>query len=44
MAGVKQYTLFHHSPRYTDMAESIKKEAAEAFFRAKTAMPQQDPS
>jgi ribonuclease Z len=30
LAGAKQYTLFHHSPRYTDRAEELQREAAEA--------------
>ena len=30
MSDVKHYTLFHFSPRYTDMAEEIEKEAREA--------------
>jgi ribonuclease Z len=30
-AGVKNLTLFHFSPRYTHMAEEIRKEAMEAF-------------
>jgi ribonuclease Z len=34
LAGVKQYTLFHHSPRYTDRLEEIEREAAEAFKEA----------
>jgi ribonuclease Z len=34
MAGVKQYTLFHHSPRYTDRLEEIEREAAEALKEA----------
>jgi len=32
-AGVKQMTLFHFSPRYTDLEEEIREEAAEAFRR-----------
>jgi ribonuclease Z len=30
-AGVKQITLFHFSPRYSDLEEEIRKEAMEAF-------------
>ena len=30
-AGVKRLTLFHFSPRYTDMAGELEKEAMEAF-------------
>lgn len=30
LAGAKQYTLFHHSPRYMDRIEEIEREAAEA--------------
>lgn len=30
-AGVKQITLFHFSPRYTDLEEEIRREAMEAF-------------
>jgi ribonuclease Z len=30
-AGVKQITLFHFSPRYTEFEEEIRKEAMEAF-------------
>jgi ribonuclease Z len=30
-AGVKQMTLFHFSPRYSDLEEEIRKEAMEAF-------------
>ena len=30
-AGVKQMTVFHFSPRYTDLEEEIRKEAMEAF-------------
>jgi ribonuclease Z len=30
-AGVKRLTLFHFSPRYSDMAEELEKEAMEAF-------------
>ena len=32
-AGVKSFTLFHFSPRYTHMAEEIQREAMEAFLR-----------
>jgi ribonuclease Z len=32
-AGVKQITLFHFSPRYTDLEEEIRKEAMEAFSK-----------
>jgi len=32
-AGVKRLTLFHFSPRYTDRAEELEKEAMEAFNR-----------
>jgi ribonuclease Z len=31
-AGIKDLTLFHFSPRYTHMAEEIRKEAMEAFL------------
>lgn len=31
-AGVKRYTLFHFSPRYSDNAETIWKEAKQAFM------------
>lgn len=31
-AGVRQMTLFHFSPRYTDLEEEIPKEAMEAFL------------
>jgi ribonuclease Z len=34
LSGAKQYTLFHHSPRYMDRAEEIEREAAEAFQAA----------
>jgi ribonuclease Z len=30
-AGAKQFTLFHFSPRYSELTEEIKKEAADAF-------------
>ena len=30
-AGVKQITLFHFSPRYTQLEEEITREAMEAF-------------
>ena len=30
-AGVKQFTLFHFSPRYSEREEDIKREAMEAF-------------
>jgi ribonuclease Z len=30
-AGVKRFTLFHFSPRYSDMADELEKEAMEAF-------------
>jgi len=30
-AGVKRYTLFHFSPRYSDEAEMIREEAKQAF-------------
>jgi len=30
-AGVRQITLFHFSPRYSDLEEAIRKEAMEAF-------------
>ena len=30
-AGVKQITLFHFSPRYSDLEEEIRREAMEAF-------------
>ncbi len=33
MAEVKQYTLFHFSPRYNHMAEEIEKEALEAALK-----------
>ncbi|MBW2366903.1 MAG: ribonuclease Z [Deltaproteobacteria bacterium] len=33
-AKVKQYTLFHFSPRYTGMADLLYQEAAEAFSSA----------
>jgi ribonuclease Z len=32
LAGVKQFTLFHFSPRYNHEAEDIEKEAREAFL------------
>lgn len=35
LAGVKQFTLFHYSPRYTDMPGTLEKEAAEAFSSAR---------
>jgi ribonuclease Z len=31
-AGVKQFTIFHFSPRYTERSEEIEREAAEAFL------------
>ena len=31
ICGVKQYTLFHHSPRYTDCPEILEQEAKGAF-------------
>jgi len=31
LSGAKQYTLFHHSPRYIDRKDEIEMEAAEAF-------------
>lgn len=31
-AGVKRYTLFHFSPRYSDDADTIRKEAQQAFM------------
>jgi len=31
-AGVRQMTLFHFSPRYTELEEEIQKEAMEAFL------------
>ncbi|MFC1823887.1 MBL fold metallo-hydrolase [Thermodesulfobacteriota bacterium] len=31
-AGAKEFTLFHFSPRYTDCAEDIHREASEAYF------------
>jgi ribonuclease Z len=31
LSGVKQYTLFHFSPRYTERADEIEREAAVAF-------------
>lgn len=34
LSGAKQYTLFHHSPRYMDRAEEIEGEAAKAFLSA----------
>jgi len=34
LSGAKQYTLFHHSPRYTDRIKEIEREAAEAFLAA----------
>ncbi len=34
LCGVKQYTLFHYSPRYTDRAGEIEREAEEAFRAA----------
>ena len=40
LAGVKQYTLFHHSPRYTDRLEEIESEAAEAFRTASRKRPE----
>jgi ribonuclease Z len=40
LAGVKQYTLFHHSPRYTDRLEEIENEAAEAFRAASRKRPE----
>ena len=30
-AGIRRYTLFHFSPRYSDEAETIRKEAKQAF-------------
>lgn len=33
-AGVKQFTLFHFSPRYTDKAHVLQKEADEAYREA----------
>ena len=33
-AGVKQMTLFHFSPRYSELEEEIRKEAMEAFGKA----------
>jgi ribonuclease Z len=30
-AGVKQYTIFHFSPRYTGMADALEKEAERSF-------------
>ena len=32
--GVKQYTLFHHSPRYSKKPELLEKEAQDAFCGA----------
>jgi len=34
-AGVKRFTLFHFSPRYTHRAEEIQSEAQEAFLHAR---------
>jgi ribonuclease Z len=34
-AGVKSFTLFHFSPRYTHMAEEIQKEAMEEFSKTR---------
>jgi ribonuclease Z len=31
MARVKEFTLFHHSPRYVDRVEELQQEAMEAF-------------
>jgi ribonuclease Z len=44
LAGVKQFTLFHYSPRYTDMPGALEKEAADAFTSVRTATPQPDAS
>ncbi len=33
-AGVKQFTIFHFSPRYTGMGHLLKKEAADAYEKA----------
>ena len=34
-AGVKNFTLFHFSPRYTHMAEEIQREAMEEFLKGR---------
>jgi len=36
LSGVKQYTLFHYSPRYSDRAHEIEREAADAFREIRT--------
>ena len=35
LSGAKRYTLFHFSPRYSDDADVFRKEADQAFERAK---------
>ena len=38
-ASVKRYTLFHFSPRYNDEAETIQKEAEDAFLTSTPSNP-----
>jgi ribonuclease Z len=37
LAGVKQFSLFHYSPRYTNMADMLEKEAMTAYISANRA-------
>jgi ribonuclease Z len=34
-AGAKRFTLFHYSPRYSNRADEIQREALDAFLRAR---------